>query len=41
MDRAGKWRVSIETNDGRRITELPFTVDQESSPSLEATTTLR
>jgi hypothetical protein len=25
IDQAGKWRVSIETIDGRRITELPFT----------------
>ncbi|MHB1163206.1 MAG: DUF2914 domain-containing protein [Minisyncoccota bacterium] len=41
IDDAGQWRVSIETNDGRRITELPFTVEPEASPVLETTIPLR
>lgn len=36
IDTAGEWRVSIETADGRRITQLPFmAVYSAAEPSLE------
>ncbi len=40
VDEAGQWRVSIETDDGRRITVLPFTVDATMLPPSEMTVTL-
>ncbi len=36
MSEAGKWRVNIETSDGRLIDRLPFTVEQvATSPMVE------
>jgi hypothetical protein len=37
----GKWRVSIETADGRRIVGLPFTVEQVDTPPALETITLK
>ncbi len=36
----GRWRVNIETVDGRLIDRLPFTVEQVSAPVPETTVTL-
>jgi hypothetical protein len=35
---AGSWRVNIETNDGRLIARLPFTVEIVASSSPEEET---
>ena len=37
----GKWRVDIETADGRSITRLPFTVEQVATSFPEETVTLK
>ena len=37
---AGKWRVNVETSDGRLITRLPFTVEQEALPPSQETIVL-
>lgn len=37
IDEMGKWRVNIETADGRRIASLPFTVEQAEIPPPEET----
>ena len=41
IDKAGEWRVSIETSDGRRIAYLPFSVEEVASPPEEQTITLQ
>ncbi|NNM83924.1 DUF2914 domain-containing protein [Candidatus Parcubacteria bacterium] len=38
---AGKWRVDIETTDGRLIAQLPFTVNMVASSSPEETIILK
>jgi hypothetical protein len=38
---AGKWRVNVETSDGRVIAELPFTVEIVSSEPVEDSVTLQ
>ncbi|MFI5260475.1 MAG: DUF2914 domain-containing protein [Candidatus Paceibacteria bacterium] len=40
IQEAGQWRVNIETIDGRRITQLPFTVVEIASSSAPAETTI-
>jgi len=40
MSEAGKWRISIETVDGRRIARLPFIVKIVATPPLKETITL-
>jgi hypothetical protein len=40
IDREGEWRVSIETLDGRRITQLPFTAVEVQVAPNTATITL-
>jgi len=40
MSETGKWRVIVETTDGRRIAQLPFTVETVSVPPSETTITL-
>ena len=37
----GKWRVDIETSDGRLIARLPFTVELTAIPPAEETVTLK
>lgn len=37
----GKWRVSVETSDGRVIARLPFTAEAVALPPLTETITLR
>lgn len=37
----GKWRVNVETSDGRLIARLPFTVAQTAFPPLVETITLK
>lgn len=41
MNNTGEWRVSIETAEGRRITQLPFTVEQVPFAPTETEMTLR
>jgi len=37
---SGKWRVTIETSDGRIIDRLPFRVEQVTSPPIQTAVTL-
>jgi hypothetical protein len=37
----GKWRVNIETTDGRLIARLPFTIEQVTRPPAEETIVLQ
>jgi hypothetical protein len=41
VDEPGKWRVNIETIDGRLITRLPFTAIQTEAEPTEETITLK
>ena len=41
MSVVGKWRVNIETIDGRRIARLPFTIEQVMVPPVKETITLQ
>jgi len=40
IDTIGEWRVEIKTDDGRRISRLPFIVEVATTPSHEETITL-
>jgi len=37
----GKWRVAVETSDGRLIARLPFTIERVAAPLAEKTITLK
>ncbi len=41
MTTTGQWRVIVETVDGRRITELPFSIEATTSPVTATTITLK
>jgi len=41
MSETGKWRVEVETTDGRLIARLPFIVEQVTTPPVETTITLQ